>query len=447
MKKFILGALLATAAASPAAAQQNMYLVKDNHVIATYGVSDVDYVTFNLGDDVANTPLWINIENVGKNTVTYKVNTASPSTYYAHAFVSKYAVNIYSLSYYDDEFDNLPEGTKKLLLQTYLEAEGAYAAQGNQSFTMVDFEDDGTGNEFYTSRFSVRAGTDYFAIAAPFDPSTQELDVNNFVIEPVSTPAPGQTPLPLVFNFVSAENEVATFDLTGTSTELKYVLTCLLEKSAADFYLQLYGADFILGTWGAPWPVADLMEDARWNVYDSGEYTMLVRGVDANGDIVDVRTNFTYEAANAQAGPEIKIFSKTKGANSVSVNFEVSPNKVSEAYVYLDSENNVDDLQNDGWLLYEIATKSTAIDIADEINATGEYTYTNNNVSEEWKSLLIYVRDLDGNRTVCRINFFPDEDTGWSIENPAEDRNASRSAAKRKSFIKNALPRPLKRAN
>ncbi|MDE6126859.1 MAG: hypothetical protein K2G30_07875, partial [Muribaculaceae bacterium] len=127
------------------------------------------------------------------------------------------------------------------------------------------------------------------------------------------------------FTCVSAENEVATFDLTGTSTEFKYLITCLLTKSVADLYIGLYGTDFIINSWGQAWSVDDLLSDSRWNVYASGEYSMLVRGVDANGDIHDTRCDFTYAASATENGPTISIFSKSKENGTLSINFEIAP--------------------------------------------------------------------------------------------------------------------------
>lgn len=440
MKKLILGVLLASAAAAPASAQQTMYLVKDNHVIATYDVDAVDYVTFNPGDDVERAPLWLNVTNVGKNTVTYKVNTADQTTTYVHALVSHYDLNLYALSYYDDEFDNLPEGTKRILFEGFLES--GYVAQGDKEFTMTDYEDDGTGGGLYESRFSVRAGVKYYLLAAPANLETEEIDGANLVAEVVKTKDAGQSALPLSFSLVSAENEVATFDLTGTSTEFKYLITCLLTKPIADLYIGLYGSDFIINTWGQAWPVDDLLADARWNVDASGEYSMLVRGVDANGDIHDTRCDFTYAASASENGPTISIFSKSKENGTLSINFEIAPSNVEEAYVYLDTENNVDDLRNDGWELYEIASRSSAIDITNEINTMGEYTFTQAITSEQWQTLLIYAKDKDGNRTICRINFDMWPDSQWDIHNPV---GSSRSAAPAVKGFRTKALRPFKR--
>lgn len=233
---------------------------------------------------------------------------------------------------------------------------------------------------------------------------------------------------------------MATFDFSGISSDYKYVITALLPKASAEFYISLYGLDFIMNTWGAPWLLEEISADPRWNIFDTGEYTMLVRGVDANGDIADARCDFSYTAPDAAEGPAITIFSKSKENNLLSINFEISPSNVEEAYVYLDTEENVADAVNDGWELYEIASKSSALDITNDINRLGKYTYNKEITAETWQTLLIYAKDGDGNRTVCRINFNMLEGSLWDITNPA---GASRSAKARKVLIKSALPRPL----
>ena len=77
-------------------------------------------------------------------------------------------------------------------------------------------------------------------------------------------------------------------------------------------------------------------------------------------------------------------------------------------------------MKNDGWELWEIASRSSATDICNEINTMGEYTYDSDVAEDEWLTLLIYARDKDGNRTVCRINFNTFEGTDWNIVNPAK---------------------------
>ncbi|MDE7141407.1 MAG: hypothetical protein K2O33_00745, partial [Muribaculaceae bacterium] len=91
---------------------------------------------------------------------------------------------------------------------------------------------------------------------------------------------------------------------------------------------------------------------------------------------------------------------------------------------------------------YEIASRSSAIDITNEINTMGEYTFTQAITSEQWQTLLIYAKDKDGNRTICRINFDMWPDSQWDIQNPV---GSSRSAAPAAKGFRTKALRPFKR--
>ncbi|MDO4320240.1 MAG: hypothetical protein Q4C34_06645 [Bacteroidales bacterium] len=195
-----------------------------------------------------------------------------------------------------------------------------------------------------------------------------------------------------------------------------------------DAFVEIYGLDYLMGMFGQSWELeylqgsGDLGEgisNSIWPVEESGKYVMLVRAYDLNGDITDRRFEFDIEVGgDVVAGPSITIFSKTKGDGTVSVNFEIAPSNVEEAYVRLCGENFVDDRLNMGYELHELAMGGDAEDITSAINTLGEYTFSATDIDAEWKSLLIYAMDKDGHRTTLRINFYPDTMTGWSIDDP-----------------------------
>lgn len=441
MKKIILASILA-AATMPAIAQQqqDMYLIKDDHVVAKYNVDDVDYVSFSLPEGVTDSPLWVETGNVAKNSITYSVKTTSPMTAYAHGIVTWNTLNNYALSYYDDEFNNLPEGTQVILMKAALQQVG-YVGFGNYEYTMTDWQDDGTGNEYYTSRFSVRGGLKYFVMAQEIDINTQE-PLDTFFYTTVETPQPGKSPYTLDVKVARAADEQVELDFTGSDDNLLYCLVGIMEKNTAAVLTDLYGADYIFNTWAYPWDMANLKDSPVWNVFDSGEYRVMVRGVDANGDVVDAQCDFTYVSTSAGQGPEIKFYSHDCTADgSLSVNFEITPSNVTEAYVCLETENNVDDLKNDGWELWEIASRSTATDITESINTTGEYTFKKDLTDEAWYALLVYAKDKDGNKTVAKaiFGYFDGEFFAWDVTNPA-----SAPAMKARPF-KSRTPRSLSR--
>lgn len=424
MKKIYTMALAAvmSAMAAPAFAQaenpETLYLVKENRVVGKYDVNAVDYVTFDLPAGVVDAPIWLTVDNVGKNTVTYTVNTQDPNTAYAHNIVSYYTANVMALSYYGESIDDVDQEVFDYVMRLCLQS-SAYMGIGTDTYTQTDYQEDGTGTEYYTSRFSVQPGTLYYLAVWEIDPVTQEpketIDTIKF-----TTLDPGVSPYEVKVKSLGQSGESIAFDFTGTSDQLLYVTTVFGMKNQMDAYVETYGKDSLFGSWGQSWSVSELMEDARWMGASTGEYVMYCRGVDADGNISEPDPVYASYVEPAGEGPVVTIFSKTKGNGHVNVNFEIAPSNVSEAYVYLDTENNVDDMKNDGWELWEIASRSSATDICNEINTMGEYTYDSDVAEDEWLTLLIYARDKDGNRTVCRINFNTFEGTDWNIVNPAK---------------------------
>lgn len=417
--KHILPIAMMAAAAIPAIAQENLYLIKGQHIVGTYPAGEVDYLSFKKPADINDDPIWIDVDNVGKNTVTFTVNTSDLNTAYAYALISYYDANYYSMDYYDSTFDELPEGTQKIVLSTLLYG-GAYVAQGPRTVTMTDFQLDGTSYMGEPGRFSVKPGSIYYATALEVDPATQ--DPKEFVTTTkITTLAPGESDMTLNAAFVKQGNETLEFDITGDS-KCEYVMTCYGYSSMMESFIELYGYDYVMYTFGEQYTLAQLKEyGMEWPAYETGDYSLYVQGFDAQGNIKRLDpVKAHYEATQTAEGPTITIFSKEKRQGYVSVNFEISPSNVEEAYVIMMPENDVDDRLNDGWKLYELASSSKATDIISDINTKGEYTFTDSNVSEQWQSILIYAVDKEGNRTVARLNFYPDTDSYWSIDTKAE---------------------------
>lgn len=408
---------------------QNMYLIKGDRVVGRYDVDAVDYVTFKKPEGIQESNLWLSVDNVTKNTVTYTVNTIAPTITYAHGFVSYYDVNYLAMDEFGDFFENLEEADQVSLLQTILPY-CAYLGVGTETVTRTDFEPDGF------SRIVLTPGTPFFLCAWEVDPATQK-PYETFVYQEFSTEAPGEFAGNFDVTFKRQNSEGLAFDISGSS-DILYITTAFGEKNMMDLYVEYYGEDFLFGTFGQTFTldvlqgeneIGDGIEAATWPAYETGDYVLMVRAYDANGDMKAVNCEAHYEGETA-AGPEITIFSKSKGDGKVSVNFEVSPNKVSEAYVRMLLENTVEDRLNSGWELWEIASGGDAIDIYDDIRNYGEYTFKADGIDDQWHTLLIYARDMDGNRTTLRINFNMLEDSNWSIYEPVYNAPARRAIAR-----------------
>lgn len=410
--------LIAAATATSVCAQETLYLVKGDRVVGKYNVDDVDYATFNLPPDVNESQIWLDVNSVGKNTVTYTVNTAGDNVAYAHNIISSYDVDLFALNYYDSPFDELEEGTQALILQTYL-SYSAYVGIGTHTFTQTDYVDDGTGTADYVSRFSVRPNVKYYLCAWEIDPTTEEPG-ETFEFTTFTTLPYGQSQLSLSakvagIEYVADDEAHITFDITGDS-DILYVMTLYGMADVLPYYIETFGFDYTLYTFGSTYSLDELKDDSTWPAYESGEYVLYVCGFDANGDMVMAYPAIADVKFDAEkSGPTISVFSKSASSGAISVNFEISPSNVEEAYVRLLPENTVDDRLNMGYTLPELAMGGDAIDITSSINTLGEYTYTNNELTEQWYSLLIYAKDKEGGSTVARINVFPDNDPVWDL--------------------------------
>lgn len=431
-KKLMMAAAMIAAMFSASAQNETMYLVKGDRVVAKYDVDDVDYATFRLPDNVRDEKIWITTGNIGKNSVTYTVNTNNPNVAYAHNILSFYDVNYMAMDFYGDMLENLDDESKMTCIK-YALSTNAYMGMGSQTYYQTDFQPDGTGNE---SRFSVVPGTDYFICAWEIDPAADYAPLETFVCEQISTLDPEQSnaSLNVAFKRMNEYGAAFTFDC---SDDILYLRTCWGYRGVMESYKDFYGRDFLMGTFGQSWSPAflqgegdfmDGIENATWSADEPGEYILYVDGYDHDGNIVSTEVVVTREGESQAEGPKITIFSKEKRPGYVSINFEISPSNVSEAYVRMADENFVDDRLNMGYELHEIAMGGDATDITDDINTAGEYTFINDEVDDSWKSILIYARDKDGNRTTQRINFNTEESSNWDIAKPVSAAPARRMA-------------------
>ncbi len=420
-KKTFIAAALAVAALGASAQEETMYLVKGDHVVGRYNVDAVDYITFNLPDDVHNESLRLTVGNIGKNTVTYTVNAVTSSTAYAHNLLSFYDVNYTAMDMYGDMLENLSEEEQLMCLKQTLGA-NAFIGQGTQTMTQNDFEQ-WAQTEY--ARFSVMPGTKYYLCAWEIDPDTQE-PYETFVYQTLETLPAQDVNLGLDIQFKANNAAGMAFIFTG-SEDIVYVRTCWGMAAMMEAYEQAYGRDFLMGTFGQNWTLAFLagygdlapdIENATWPTNGPGEYVMYADAYDAQGNVQHFKQTYTYETGAVSDGPTITIFSKDKGAGFVKVNFEISPSNVEEAYVRMAEENWVDDRVNMGYTLAELACGGDATDITYAINTTGEYTFESNEVGEAWMSILIYAKDKDGGKTVQRLNFNTLEGSEWSIPYP-----------------------------
>ncbi len=444
IKKLLAAAVLASAAFGAYAQHDTMYLIKGDRVVGKYNVDDVDYATFSLPEGVNDATVWLDIVEVSKNSVTYIVNTVNPTTAYAHNAISYYTAEYAALDFMGTPFKDLSDSEKVEILQ-YCLSYDAYVGMDTKTFTQKDYADNSNGEHF-----SIIPGTQYFLCAWEINPEDYT-PLETFTYEEFTTQAPEAGTATVEASVVGPYEDWGV-QLAFTGNDVYYLRTCWGARSTMDQYVSAYGADYLFGLFGQAWDLeflqssgelGDGVPNSIWPVNGSGEYVLFIRAYDKDGNMNEYRLDVDVEEGGTAAdGPKITIFSKEKTSDSVSINFEISPSNVEEAYVRMCGENFTDDRLNMGYELHEIAMGGDATDITSDINKFGEYTFSATGLEEEWKSILIYAQSKDGARTTLRINFFPDPESEWSIYNPVYAAPAKKLPAVKKIVSKRNPPLP-----
>ena len=228
LKHTLICASLAVALTA-AAQDQTMYLVKNDRVVAKYAVDAVDYIAFELPDNVSRDNVWLTIDNVGKNTVTYTVNTSGSDIGYGHNLLSYWDVNYNSLDMLGEMYDDLDEEAKVSILQ-YTLSMNAFFGVGTAKYTQNDFEQYSNYSE--ANRFSVQPGTKYFLCVWEADPVTSE-PLETFVYDTLTTEAPDEVNLGLDVTMDEVTIYGMALNFTGNDDVL-YVRTAWGMKSAME---------------------------------------------------------------------------------------------------------------------------------------------------------------------------------------------------------------------
>ncbi|MDO4310214.1 MAG: hypothetical protein Q4C43_05775 [Prevotella sp.] len=435
IKKLLLMIIMVAGFAATGMAQENMYLIKGNQVVAKYSVDDVDYVSFKLPEGVKESQVTVNVDEVGKNYFTYTVKTLSPTKEYAHYFVQKSMIDIYLLTYYGTTVENSDPELVTMLLKNYLY--NGFLAAGTSSYTIRDGESDGYED------FDVIAGTDYFVMACDLDATGQDLG-DNFDYKLITTEPAGRSAGTVSATYAGLnERGEAMFNFTA-SGEITKICTMYGLKASLESFINAYGFYYTMFTYAGRFAPADLIpgDGNGWPVNGEGDYAMYVVGIDANGDQTEVQKVETHivPPVPEHVGPQIKIFSKEKSEGKVSVNFEITPSNITEAYVRLMDENDCDDRMNAGYTLPELAAGGDAIDITNKINTEGEYTYVNDEVPTRWNSLLIMAKNGEGT-TITRMNFWPDTESEWDITENTSFSSTRANAPRKTAVSKNNAPK------
>ena len=408
IKRLIFTTVMMTVMAVAAVAQETIYLIKDNQVVAKYGADEVDCMAFSLPEGVIDNVIGIIPGNVTKNSLQYTVKTTSADMMYVHLFMQENTVNNYLLTYYGHDISTASTEEKENIIRTILY--DGYLGKGTSTFNIKDGESDGN------AEFEVLAGQRYIIAVSDINAAGDGFGENLYYTT-VQTEAPGRCKGTVGVSYAGLTDEGgALFKFTADS-DITRIYTMYGKKANIDAAISAYGLEYCMTTFAGYFAPSYLLNDTEgWVLYGEDDYSLYVMGIDADGNWTEIKsvTEHIVPPVPETVGPQITIGDKEKGNGNVKINFEISPSNVTEAYVRLMDENDCDDSQNAGYTLAELAAGGDAIDITNDINTMGEYTYVGTNIPEKWYALLIMGKNAEGT-TVQRINFLPDTDTLWSI--------------------------------
>lgn len=408
MTKRLLSLLaLSAGLSSTAFAQEHLYLIKGTQVVAKYPVSDVDYMTFQLPDGVKEAKdVEVEVANAGKNYITYKVVTLQSSEQYAHTAVSASVLNYVLQEYFSTTLEAASESDIESALRSILYSYG-YLAKGSQVFIMKDGEVDDNDDTF-----TVLAGETYYVVACNV--------VNDDLGETISyatvtTAEAEQSKETVAVSYTGLSSDGGASFSIVPSDGITAFYTLFGYKDTLEPYIQQYGIKYTALSFGERWTPAEWKSNpATWSIKGEADYTLYVLGIDSEGDRTEASASAHIVPDTSETtAPTIKVATKSKGNGAVSVNFEVTPSNVTEVYVNLLEENTVESKLNRGFTLADLAAGATALDITNEINTNGEYTYTNSSVDSGWQTLLISAKSKEGDVTVLRLNFNAHVDSDW----------------------------------
>lgn len=433
-KQLLLTALLGALSVN-GFAQKDIWLLKGDKTVATFSMEAGDYVTFHKPDlaepekSVTLTP-----GNTGKNFISYTVDAASDQ-YYAHGFFQDYLVDTVLKYYFSSSLDAADNSTLSQAMRMLLQYYG-YTDQGTLTYKIENGMSDGQ------SYLYIPAGQTYYVATCNITSIDESAGVaslgDEMSVAKLTTSEAGESSETVQIEYNGQDDDG---DLTYTITPsagVKTLYTRLFKQKEYDQSVSLNGFSATYFPSADPWTAdewARYGDGQSWSTDGEDDYTMVVLGVDANGDWVKAE-NTQHITGVVDNCPKVNLLSKTAGAGSVSVNAEITPSNVTAAHMRLMKENDYDDAINAGSTMQELATGGDATDIREQINTYGEYTFSKSDLERGWYTLIISATDANGTN-VTRANFHSHADelgSEWEILTstfPAsQDSPAARVACK-----------------
>lgn len=427
-KKIFTIAMMLGAATIGISAQDHIYLIKGNKVVAKYPMGSVDYLSFKLPEGVSENSVAVSAVETGKNYLKNSVKTAEKDQYYGHGFYQAQLLDVLLRKYYDTNINEVDDAVLKQVMKSLLAYYG-YMDQGSKVFTIKDGDYDG-----YDTDFFIPGGQDFYVATVNITEVSEQGGTmgDEISILKMTTKDPGESQETMGLEYTGLNDEgKATYKITPSSG-IKTMYTLLAKKNQLDEYTTLYGYDYVMFSLASPITASDWSKygnQMAWELDDENDYVMNVLGVDSKGDWVKASDEQHIITSNGKC-PKVNIFSKEAGDGKVKVNFEITSSNVTAAHVRLMSDNDVINELNKDKTLDQIALEGDATDLKSIINTTGEYTFAKDNIDRDWYSLLISATDENGTN-VTRIIFHSHlENFNWSVETTTFPQNADAAKAK-----------------
>lgn len=436
--------LAAAAIAMPSQAQKKVNLNKGDVKVETVELNDGDYIAIGRPEGVpTQRPVEITNTSTTKNSIKYTILAKSDDVIGNQMVISKAYVDLLMTQLGMDPATCTAEELETLF-KTLMQSGYGFAQYGTKEYTVINGEDALNGETQF-----ILGGQDYYIV-------TDDLLLVNdqFLFGPnmshviVTTPEAGESSESLDVSYDGLDdNGLVNISITP-GANIKTLHVVLGTTRSVDQNISTYGYGYVIQEMGTSF-TADQWnelkpEDKKWNVNKEDDYSILVLGVDnegnwvkkqmdnihikpvANNDCPDLNTdNFSIENGNLSASYSVK--SKTN-----------SP--ITKATVLLMDEDKWDNKLNDlvrtnkyeepsqAWP--DVMSSAEATDVTAELK-DGKYTFNKQFTEAErgWYVLVYAVTDKNGT-TITRTAFHTHIDAETETFSHTYPVNATSSQAK-----------------
>ncbi len=464
MKKYILSALMIAAASlyTTTYAQQKVNLNLGDNTVATVELAEDDYISFGRPEGV---PEQKNVEiaktDVGKNYVTYKVETKQANKLYVHMLLKKSYVDLLYMQLNSGAtLDETNEDAMKAIFKTLIYANNAETGTGTQTYTYTNGEKDESG----VTQF-IPSGQDYYIVTCGVTVTSGDNasldDDMTWVKVHTTNPAESSQTLSVEYKGLDA-NGNAFFDVQS-GEDIKTLHMVLGTAKSIDEFITLYGYDYMMFTQGTDFTRDQWIElgndnEQVWSISKEGDYSFYVLGIDKDGNWVKAQVlNQHIKPLSSNDCPEVSITnymsgdSNEDGVGEVAVRYEIKTKaeSIKKAKLLVMKENSWDNALNeymksgnydkpsDAWAVC-VENSTDATDVTDGVKELGNtFTFKRSFTADErgWYVIVFAVTD-DYGTTVTRASFNSHMDSNnaqWDIMSrtfPVSDASTAKNVKK-----------------